>query len=82
MSLETCSVNNKIGNKNYQKLHQFVTSLNFTEMHGTKNIKLPIICTGSFEKKEEFYTKHAIILTLLKPQTYAAVTAVNVTPEL
>jgi len=43
---------------------------------------LPTICAGSFEEKEELYTKHAKILTLLKPQTYAAVTAVNVTPEL
>jgi hypothetical protein len=43
---------------------------------------LPTICAGSFEKKEELYTKHAIILTLPEPQTYAAVIAVNVTPEL
>jgi hypothetical protein len=28
-----------MGNKNYEKLHQFVILLNCTEMHGTKNIK-------------------------------------------
>jgi hypothetical protein len=33
------STHHQIGNKNYQKLHKFVISLNCTEMHGTKNIK-------------------------------------------
>jgi hypothetical protein len=33
-------------------------------------------------ENEALYTKHAVIITLFKPQTYAAVWAVNLAPEL
>jgi hypothetical protein len=41
------------GNKNYQKLHQFVTSLNFSEMYGTKNIKVDTLSIPRMDSRSD-----------------------------